>query len=108
MRVAIVGAGPSGLVTCKSLLEAATPEFPFDPVILEQEGSLGGTFRFRSYEVCSFAFCESRGRIDCAQNANLVSSKQLTCFSDFRLPAEHSDHLSLEVRNDPQASVPHC
>ncbi|KZP32518.1 FAD/NAD-P-binding domain-containing protein [Athelia psychrophila] len=79
MRVAIVGAGPSGLVTCKSLLEAATPEFPFDPVILEQEGSLGGTFRFRSYE-----------------NANLVSSKQLTCFSDFRLPAEHSDHLSLE------------
>ncbi|KAF7970659.1 hypothetical protein HWV62_23302 [Athelia sp. TMB] len=79
MRVAIIGAGPSGLVACKSLLEASTQDFPFDPVILEQEDSLGGTFRYRSYE-----------------NAHLVSSKQLTCFSDFRLPLEHSDHLTLE------------
>jgi dimethylaniline monooxygenase (N-oxide forming) len=31
------------------------------------------------------------------QNAYLVSSKQLTCFSDFRLPFEHPDHLTLEV-----------
>jgi dimethylaniline monooxygenase (N-oxide forming) len=44
MRVVIVGAGPSGLVTCKSLLEAATPQFPFDPIVLEQEAELGGTF----------------------------------------------------------------
>jgi dimethylaniline monooxygenase (N-oxide forming) len=27
----------------------------------------------------------------------LVSSKQLTSFSDFRLPLTHSDHLTLEV-----------
>jgi len=40
-----------------------------------------GTFRYRTYE-----------------NATLVSSKQLTSFSDFRLPLEHSDHLTLEVR----------
>lgn len=46
----IVGAGPSGLVTCKSLLEAATPQFPFDPIVLEQELEIGGTFRYRSYE----------------------------------------------------------
>lgn len=52
MKVVIVGAGPSGLVTCKSLLEAATPDFPFDPIIFEQENSLGGTFHFRTYEVC--------------------------------------------------------
>ena len=51
MRVAIIGAGPGGLVTCKTLLEAASDSFPFDPVIFEQEGDLGGTFRFRSYEV---------------------------------------------------------
>jgi dimethylaniline monooxygenase (N-oxide forming) len=31
------------------------------------------------------------------QNANLVSSKQLTSFSDFRLPLDHPDHLTLEV-----------
>jgi hypothetical protein len=51
MKVVIVGAGPSGLVTCKTLLEATTSDFPFDPVILEQEDNIGGTFRYRSYEV---------------------------------------------------------
>lgn len=51
LKVVIIGAGPSGLVTCKSLLEAATVDFPFDPVILEQEDDIGGTFRYRSYEV---------------------------------------------------------
>ncbi|KDQ59577.1 hypothetical protein JAAARDRAFT_77653 [Jaapia argillacea MUCL 33604] len=71
--------GPAGLVTCKTLLEAATAEYPFDPILFEQEDDIGGTFRFRSYE-----------------NATLVSSKQLTSFSDFRLPLEHSDHLTLE------------
>ena len=49
--VVVIGAGPAGLVTCKTLLEAATAEFPFEPIILEQEGDIGGTFRYRSYEV---------------------------------------------------------
>lgn len=53
MKVVIIGAGPAGLVTCKTFLEAATPDFPFDPVVLEQESDIGGTFRFRSYEVRS-------------------------------------------------------
>jgi dimethylaniline monooxygenase (N-oxide forming) len=51
MKVAIIGAGPSGLVTCKSFLEAASSEFPFDPIVLEQEDDIGGTFKYRSYEV---------------------------------------------------------
>ncbi|TFY82963.1 hypothetical protein EWM64_g1049 [Hericium alpestre] len=70
MKVAVIGAGPAGLVTCKTLVQAATPQFPFDPVILEQEDDIGGTFRYRSY--------------------------QLTSFSDFRLPLDHTDHLTLE------------
>ncbi|KAK7049360.1 hypothetical protein VNI00_005961 [Paramarasmius palmivorus] len=79
-KVVVVGAGPAGLVTAKSLLEYADEEYPFDPVVLEQEDDIGGTFRYRSY-----------------QNANLVSSKQLTSFSDFRLPLHHHDHLTLEA-----------
>ncbi len=51
MKVVIIGGGPAGLVTCKSLLDAATGKFPFDPVVLEQESDIGGTFRYRSYEV---------------------------------------------------------
>ena len=50
MKVVIVGAGPGGLVACKTLIEAATDAFPFDPVVLEQEDGVGGTFRYRSYE----------------------------------------------------------
>lgn len=51
MKVAIIGAGPSGLVCCKTLLENASEEYPFDPVVLEQEEDIGGTFRYRAYEV---------------------------------------------------------
>jgi dimethylaniline monooxygenase (N-oxide forming) len=51
MRVVVIGAGPSGLVMCKTLLDAASAEFPFDPIVLEQESDIGGTFRYRSYEV---------------------------------------------------------
>ncbi|KAJ7184298.1 FAD/NAD(P)-binding domain-containing protein [Mycena filopes] len=79
MKVVVIGGGPSGLVTCKALLDAVSDEFPFDPIVLEQEADIGGTFRYRGY-----------------QNATLVSSKQLTAFSDFRLPFDHSDHLTLE------------
>ncbi|KAG7088525.1 hypothetical protein E1B28_012508 [Marasmius oreades] len=79
MKVVVIGAGPAGLVTAKSLLENADDHYPFDPLILEQEDGIGGTFRYRSYE-----------------NANMVSSKQLTSFSDFRLPLHHHDHLTLE------------
>lgn len=43
-----------------------------------RESSIGGTFKYRSYE-----------------NAELVSSKQLTTFSDYRLPLDSPDHISL-------------
>ncbi|KAJ9476067.1 Flavin-binding monooxygenase-like [Pseudozyma hubeiensis] len=81
MKVAIIGAGPSALVTAKTLLEAADADPDFKPVItlFEAESDIGGTFRYRSYS-----------------NATLVSSKQLTSFSDFRLPLEHKDHLTLD------------
>lgn len=42
------------------------------------EDNIGGTFRYRAYE-----------------NAELVSSKQLTTFSDHRFPLETPDHISL-------------
>ena len=43
-----------------------------------REQSIGGTFKYRSYD-----------------NAELVSSKQLTAFSDHRFPLDSSDHVSL-------------
>jgi dimethylaniline monooxygenase (N-oxide forming) len=46
--------------------------------ITPSESDIGGTFNYRSY-----------------QNAELVSSKQLTTFSDHRLPLDSPDHISL-------------
>ena len=46
MRIAVIGAGPSGLVVTKTLLQEASEQFPFDPIILEAEDDIGGTFRF--------------------------------------------------------------
>lgn len=76
-RVCIVGAGPAGLVALKTLLEQK--DIKYDCTLLEAEAATGGTFRYRAYD-----------------NAQLVSSKQLTCFSDFRMPQDHeSDHIDL-------------
>ena len=84
-RVLVIGAGPGGLVTLKTLLEAsgADQTRPLDPLLVEAEDQIGGTFLYRRYE-----------------NAELVSSRQLTAFSDFRIPhskkGTHGDHVSVE------------
>ncbi|KAK0103069.1 hypothetical protein ONS95_000754 [Cadophora gregata] len=83
MRVAVIGGGPSGLVTLKYLI-TAHEYFPgVDPIeakLFEAEGSVGGTFKHRAYE-----------------DAELVSSRQLTTFSDYRYTAESPDFLSAEA-----------
>ncbi|KAI0007101.1 FAD/NAD(P)-binding domain-containing protein [Xylariaceae sp. FL0662B] len=69
MRIAIIGGGPSGLATLKYLLaaERTLGTKPVDVRLFESESSVGGTFLARMYE-----------------DAELVSSRQLTSFSDFR------------------------
>jgi dimethylaniline monooxygenase (N-oxide forming) len=61
--IAIIGAGPSGLVTAKYALEQG-----FKVEIYEAEAEVGGTFRYRAYE-----------------NSELVSSRQLTGWSGANL-----------------------
>ncbi|GAA6063837.1 hypothetical protein JCM10212_003999 [Sporobolomyces blumeae] len=70
----IVGGGPAGITALKTQTEAG-----LDCILFEAEAEIGGTFRYRSYE-----------------NSELVSSKQLTAFSDFRFPLEQGDHVSLD------------
>ena len=52
MRIAIIGAGPSGLVTLKYALSAhlAFDLDPIDAKLFESEPGIGGTFFARTYE----------------------------------------------------------
>ena len=82
MRVAVVGAGPSGLVQLKTLVTAHQhfpSDEPFEVKLFESYDKVGGVFLHHVYE-----------------DAELVSSKFLTSFSDFRPPAGVGDFLSSE------------
>lgn len=52
MKVAVIGAGPSGLVTLKYLLEAhrSLGVEKIDARLFESEAGVGGTFLARTYE----------------------------------------------------------
>lgn len=79
MKVAIIGGGPSGLATLK-FLSHAHEYFPIEPItprLFEADARIGGTFVQRVYE-----------------DAELVSSKYLTAFSDFRLPRDAPDFVT--------------
>lgn len=85
MKVAIIGGGPSGLVTLKYLCAAQQSLGcePVEAVLFEYQKDVGGTFLSRAYEDAEV--CHSIAeRAGADTNTQLVSSKQLTCFSDFR------------------------
>jgi len=72
MKVLVIGAGASGLVTAKVLRERG-----HEVSIVSDSQRVGGTFENKSYK-----------------NARMVSSKYLTCFSDFRRP-DAEMHMTL-------------
>lgn len=51
LSIAIIGGGPSGLVTLKTLLEVADryDDVDLKVSLFEAEEEIGGTFRYRSY-----------------------------------------------------------
>jgi len=75
-RVAVVGAGPSGLVTVKELAEEG-----HEPICFERAADVGGVFRFD----------EERGVV--WESCRLTSSPLLTSFSDFPASADRIMHL---------------
>lgn len=76
-RVAVVGAGPSGLVSVKELLDEG-----HEPVCFERAAGLGGVFRFDETDGVVWESCR------------LTSSPLLTSFSDFPAPTGSEMHLT--------------
>ena len=77
-RVAVVGAGPSGLVTVKELLDEG-----HTPIAFERADGLGGVFRVGEVDGVAWESCR------------LTSSPLLTSFSDFPAPADQLMHLTV-------------
>jgi dimethylaniline monooxygenase (N-oxide forming) len=80
LRVAVIGAGPAGLVTLKYLVHAHEHfdlEEPIDARLFASGRTLGG------------------GLAPAYEDAEMVSSKYLSAFSDFRLPASEPDFLPI-------------
>ena len=69
-EIAVIGAGPSGLVAAKHLTAAG-----YKVTVYEKSSSIGGTFVHKAYD-----------------DGRLVSSKYLTPFSDLRLPESAPSH----------------
>jgi dimethylaniline monooxygenase (N-oxide forming) len=78
-RVAVVGAGPSGLVTVKELLAEG-----HEPTCFEKAEGLGGVFRFS----------ETNGVV--WESCRLTSSGLLTAFSDFPVSPNQTGHMPIK------------
>jgi dimethylaniline monooxygenase (N-oxide forming) len=78
MRVAVIGAGPSGLVAVKELLEEG-----HEPTCFERAPGLGGIFRFD--EVAGSVY----------ESCRLTSSGLLTAFSDFPAPPDQVEQQTV-------------
>lgn len=73
MKVAIVGAGASGLASIKTCLDEG-----LEPVCFEQEDTIGGLWNYTEDERHSAVY----------RSAVINTSKEMSCFSDFPVPKE--------------------
>ena len=78
-RIAVIGAGPSGLATAKHALEAG-----FDTTVFEASGDLGGQWQTGA----------AHSGVWPGMHTN--TSRAMTAFSDFPAPASHPLHPAAE------------
>ncbi|AKH38341.1 MULTISPECIES: flavin-containing monooxygenase [Nitrosomonas] len=80
MRIAIIGAGCSGLTTIKNLVEAGLEDIN----CFEKNDQIGGNWVFTANESHS-SICET---------THIISSKSMSQFSDFPMPDDYPDYPS--------------
>lgn len=82
VRVAVIGAGCSGITAVKNLLQAGVE----DVVCYEQNSEVGGNWIY-SAELSHSSVCET---------THIISSKTLSAFEDYPMPEDYPDYPSHE------------
>ncbi|MGL4575812.1 MAG: NAD(P)-binding protein, partial [Burkholderiaceae bacterium] len=77
--VCVIGAGPSGLAAAKAALDAG-----LSLTVFEAGTGLGGNWRFS----------EDVGHSSVFETTHIISSKLLSQFHDFPMPADYPDYPS--------------
>ncbi|CAN7937600.1 unnamed protein product [Ixodes hexagonus] len=81
LRVAVIGAGPSGLTAAKTCLESG-----LEPVVFEQSDAIGGLWHFDEK-------VSRDGQPSVMRSTVINSSKELTAFSDFPAPPHFPNYM---------------
>ncbi|XP_012695014.1 flavin-containing monooxygenase 5-like [Clupea harengus] len=79
-RVAVIGAGASGLVCIKSCLDEG-----LEPVCFESSDDIGGLWRFKENP--------EPDRASIYSSVIINTSKEMMCFSDFPIPAHFPNYM---------------
>jgi cation diffusion facilitator CzcD-associated flavoprotein CzcO len=79
-RIAVIGAGPSGLAAAKVLRQAGFR----DLVVFEKGDRVGG----------NWVYSEHEGHSSVYQTTHIISSKRRSGYSDFPMPADYPDYPS--------------
>ncbi|XP_069823694.1 flavin-containing monooxygenase 5-like isoform X2 [Dendropsophus ebraccatus] len=79
-KVAVIGAGTSGLVAIKSCLEEG-----LEPTCYERTGDIGGLWRFDENP--------EAGRASIYKSVIINTSKEMMCYSDFPIPDDYPNYM---------------
>ncbi|MCA2980867.1 MAG: NAD(P)-binding domain-containing protein [Myxococcaceae bacterium] len=80
MRIAVIGAGPSGIAAAKALLDEGLN----DVVVFDRGREVGG----------NWVFSEASGHSSVFETTHIISSKAYSEYDDFPMPVEYPDYPS--------------
>ena len=82
LRVAVIGAGASGLPAIKCCLDDG-----LEPICYERSGDIGGLWNYEN------SLEEGKGQACVMKSTVINSSKEMMCYSDFPIPAEYPNFM---------------
>jgi len=82
LRVAVIGAGASGLPAIKCCLDDG-----LEPVCFERSGNIGGLWNYEN------SLKEGEGYGAVMKSTVVNTSKEMMCYSDFPIPAEYPNYM---------------